>query len=220
MGSDIWNTKTNTYYQEDFLIGTDAPSKLYSLNSNVWKLIVDNTSTYDTSLNSCNPGSIWTDGENTYCNFTDFYMCSSYVLDETTNTWINKQFKDANGNDLSCLVEFASENWTDGKNTYISTSNTSLQSRHYILKNGVLESVTWNGYTDFVGSDIWSDGTNMYISSGDKQYVLNKATDTWSPKTWVGIDAFDAANIWSDGSNIYYVGGTWGNEQYRLKIMD
>lgn len=62
---------------------------------------------------------------------------------------------------------------------------------------------TWTGLTSFTGENVWSDGTNVYYSSSSNQYVLNKATSTWSTKTWSGSSSFAGKNIWSDGTNIY-----------------
>ena len=78
------------------------------------------------------------------------------------------------------------------------------------------EYTTWNGLTNFNGMDIWNDGENIYYSGGGEssQYVLNKATSTWSTKTWTSTyKNFYGRYIWSDGENIYY---SASNNQYVL----
>lgn len=70
---------------------------------------------------------------------------------------------------------------------------------------------TWN-WNDgqpsyFYGSAIWTDGTDIYYSYGSDQYVLNKATSTWSAKTWNGLSSFSGGLVWTDGTNIYYSPG-------------
>ena len=71
----------------------------------------------------------------------------------------------------------------------------------------------WSGATGFNGTNIWTDGDNIYYSNGSNQYVLNKATSTWSAKTWSGLTSFAAPYIWTDGDNIYYSND---NDQYVL----
>lgn len=73
------------------------------------------------------------------------------------------------------------------------------------------EYMTWNGLTNFNGMDIWNDGENIYYSGGSEssQYVLDKATSTWSAKTWTSTyKNFQGRYVWSDGENIYYSAST------------
>ena len=67
---------------------------------------------------------------------------------------------------------------------------------------------TWNGLTDFNGSNIWTDGDNIYYSILFNQYVLDKSTSTWSKKTWNGLTSFSSNSIWTDGDNIYHSNDT------------
>lgn len=71
---------------------------------------------------------------------------------------------------------------------------------------------TWNGLTNFSGTQIWTDGAHVYYSNGDDQYRLDQSTSTWEPTTWSGV-ILDGNYIWTDGENIYYSNG---NEQYQL----
>ena len=50
---------------------------------------------------------------------------------------------------------------------------------------------------------------NIYYSNGINQYVLNKATSTWSTKTWNGFTNLEGSYIWTDGDNIYYSDGSY-----------
>ena len=63
---------------------------------------------------------------------------------------------------------------------------------------------TWNGLTSFNGSFVWTDGDNIYYSKSSDQYILDKATSTWSVKTWNGLTSFNGNCVWTDGDNIYY----------------
>lgn len=66
---------------------------------------------------------------------------------------------------------------------------------------------TWNGFPAFTvlyADYTWTDGENIYYSGGNKQYVLDVATSTWSNKTWNWFDTPYGNNIWTDGTNIYY----------------
>ena len=72
---------------------------------------------------------------------------------------------------------------------------------------------TWNGLTAFWGWNVWTDGTNIYYSNGSQQYILDKATSTWSTKTWYGLTNFSGMYVWTDGTNIYY---SYGSQQYKL----
>ena len=75
--------------------------------------------------------------------------------------------------------------------------------------------VTWTGLTSFGGSHIWTDGGNIYYSSGTDQYVLDKATRTWTAKTWTGLTDFDGLYIWQSPWGIFYSNGS---TQYQLDI--
>ena len=72
---------------------------------------------------------------------------------------------------------------------------------------------TWTGLTSFNGGYVWTDGDNIYYSNSSTQYVLNKATSTWSAKTWTGLTSFMGSYIWTYGENIYY---SKGSDQYVL----
>ena len=65
----------------------------------------------------------------------------------------------------------------------------------------------WNGTASIiVASNIWTDGKNIYYSTGTENanFVLDKATSTWSRKEWDGLTTFTGRAIWTDGENIYY----------------
>ena len=81
-----------------------------------------------------------------------------------------------------------------------------------------LKQKTWNGFTKISGDGIWTDGENIYYSDREKQYVLDKTTDTWNEKTWNGLTSFLANSIWTDGENIYcsYNGGSFRYVHYVL----
>jgi len=87
--------------------------------------------------------------------------------------------------------------WSDGTNTYCSNYDNQL-----VLQDGKWVKKTWNGLTDFDGSNVWTDGTNMYYSYCDEHYVLNG--DTWEKKAWNGLNEFWGGKIWTDETNIYY----------------
>ena len=81
--------------------------------------------------------------------------------------------------------------------------------------NAYWSTKTWNGITNFTGNYIWTDGTDIYYSGGgSSQYVLDKATSTWSSKYWDGpFSSIDGTNVWTDGTNVYY---SSGSKQYVL----
>ncbi len=111
---------------------------------------------------------------------------------------------------------FNSGIWSDGTNTYYSSYR-----NHYIFNEATLswEPKTWYGLVSFSGSDLWSDGVDVYYSYyyystrdeiiSNRQYVLNRETDTWVEMTWNGFNYIDAEDVWSDGDNIYYYGVFW-----------
>ncbi len=74
-----------------------------------------------------------------------------------------------------------------------------------------LSAVTWNGFVPTLGQNIWTDGVDYYYSDKDsngayKHYVLDVATQTWSPMVWNGTTSFTNSGIWTDGTNYYYRG--------------
>lgn len=143
---------------------------------------------------------IWTDGENTYCSYSD---SEQYVLDKTTGTWSRKTWNNLPANFDTRYI------WTDGENIYFSNGTTN----QYVLDKvtGTWSVKTWTGLTDFYGLFIWTDGENTYYSGGVNQYVLDKATGTWSVKTWDGIPSnlLNGQYIWTDGENIYFSSGSY-----------
>ncbi len=74
-----------------------------------------------------------------------------------------------------------------------------------------LDKVTWEGLSNFKASYVWSDGENYYYSEGEKQYVLNKSTKTWSVKIWDGFSNIYGNQFWTLGDNLYY---SRGKDQY------
>lgn len=115
--------------------------------------------------------------------------------------------------------------WTDG--TYVYRSSGSTQR---VLNAGYTWATkTWTGMDDitqFYGTYTWTDGTNIYFSNGNGyQYVLDKATSTWSEKTWGTNIPTYGTQVWSDGTDIYYSGasvhyvlnkttGVWDNKTW------
>ena len=94
--------------------------------------------------------------------------------------------------------------WTDGENTYYSSS-----SNHYVLNKSTntWTKKSWTGLNTFNGANIWTDGIDTYHTSSNVTYVLNKETSTWSQKDWnISIDRtlLRGSCIWSDGENIYF----------------
>ena len=68
---------------------------------------------------------------------------------------------------------------------------------------GNISAKTWNVDIQF-SNKIWTDGENIYYSYNGAQYVLDKATSTWSAKTWTGLTIFNGQDVWTDGDNTYY----------------
>ncbi len=96
---------------------------------------------------------------------------------------------------------YGSNIWTDGTNTYYSSSN-----EQYVLdkSTNTWNAVTWQGEKP-IGGQIWTDGTNIYYTYSGTSYVLNKSSSTWSKKTWSGDNKpYYGSYIWTDGTNIYY----------------
>lgn len=80
------------------------------------------------------------------------------------------------------------------------------------------EEMTWNGFSDFYGSEVWSDGENYYITDSiSTSYVLDSSTYTWNTVEISypsDFSHFFADYVWSDGVNTYYsTGGSKGNTQ-------
>ena len=91
--------------------------------------------------------------------------------------------------------------WTDGENTYYSTS-----SEHLVFNKEKLawEPKEWNNiYYSFTGEGVWSDGENIYY---DHYQILNKETSTWEdlPTSYWNI-SFEGINVISINNNIYYI---------------
>jgi hypothetical protein len=135
------------------------------------------TSTWETkawNAGSFNGSSIWDSG--TYI----FYSGGNKQYALVDGKWYNA------GNQWKGLTYFDGQNvWTDGERYYCSAGD-----QQYVLNGWTWEPITWNGYSDVVGRDIWTDGTNFYYSwdgatsSQDRQYVLNRETNTWEKKVW------------------------------------
>lgn len=63
----------------------------------------------------------------------------------------------------------------------------------------------WSGQVGYGAPYVWTDGENVYYSNGaDKQFVLDKTTNTWQPKIWNGQTNIYGGGLWTDGENIYY----------------
>lgn len=106
--------------------------------------------------------------------------------------------------------------WTLNKTTEIDveayriTAETTFIAKFYSYE---WKEMTWKGMASFEGDQIWTDGVDYYYSAGDKQYVLNRSTNTWSAITWKGCTSF-YNSIWTDGTDIYL---SWNsNNQYVL----
>ena len=214
-GYYVWRDGANTYYSK----GTDQ----YVLKNGVWEEKAWN------GLNSFDGDDIWTDGTNIY--YSDY--SKQYVLNGDTwmpKTWtgISEGFDGSdiwnyNGNTYvstmsssrklvdgvwsRCDVELASRItyptyvWTDGTNTYYSYYTT-----QYIIKNGKLEAMRWEGMTNFNRGSmgIWTNGKNIYYTSDGMHYVLRG--NTWVEKE-LNVDLFYSSGVWTDGTNYYHSGG-------------
>jgi hypothetical protein len=88
--------------------------------------------------------------------------------------------------------------WTDGTNTYYS-----YYTKQYVIKNGKLEAMEWEGMTNFNRGSmgIWTNGKNIYYTSDGMHYVLRG--NTWVEKE-LNVDLFYASGVWTDGTNYYY----------------
>lgn len=99
--------------------------------------------------------------------------------------------------------------------TYAITQDTTFIAKFFTY---AWQKMTWNGLSEFTGSNIWTDGVNVYYSNMSSQYVLNRDTNTWSVMTWTGIvDNYplSGSNIWTDGVNYYLSSSSY---QYVLHV--
>ena len=86
-----------------------------------------------------------------------------------------------------------------------------------LFNQNIWEGKEWYGDINHAyGLAIWTDGINYYYSNSDLQFVLDKATSTWTTKTWNGYNEISSASIWILNGDYYYSGGS-GN-QYVLDI--
>lgn len=218
-GINIWSDGENTYYSNnESAFGTIGQYVLNKTNNTwsekTWEGLTGLTGYY-----------IWTDGITYYYS----YHSNQYQLNQAYhalsiaakvaesgsyndlkdkpqgveisdgvfgNTWVGKTW--------NYQITSSGYIWTDGTNTYY--SNGAIQK--VLNASGEWENKTWTGLSNFDGKYVWTDGENVYYSnytSSAQQYVLNKATSTWTTKAWSGRPTYlNGLNIWSDGTNIYY----------------
>lgn len=142
---------------------------------------------------------VWYDGDNIYYS-TRQNDLENYQFNKSTNKWEPISWQGQNNFDGSGI-------WTDGDNIYYSYI--------YVLNKNTStwELVQFEGLTQFNYDYIWTDGDNVYYSDDgeEAQYILDKATRTWTEITW-NIE-INGACIWTDGNNIYYSDDT---NQYML----
>ena len=220
-GYYVWRDGVNTYYSK----GTDQ----YVLKNGVWEEKVWN------GLNSFDGDDIWTDGTNIY--YSDY--SKQYVL--SGDTWIPKTWtgnsetfdgRDIwhhNGNtylgttynsrklvdgvwskcdiELTSWITYPCYVWTDGTNTYYS-----YYTSQYVIKNGKLEGMKWEGMTNFNRGSmgIWTNGKNIYYTSDGMHYVLRG--NTWVEKE-LNVDPFYSSGVWTDGTNYYH---SCGGRHYKI----
>ena len=106
-------------------------------------------------------------------------------------------------NSYNILIYGGKYIWFDGIKYHYDQCNR-IPAQHYIFDK---DTNKWleNSYSiDVSGDCIWSDGKSIYYSYGEKHYLYNKLTDTFSPITFTGLSSFYGSKIWSDGTNVYY----------------
>lgn len=137
---------------------------------------------------------------------------NQYNLNKSTSTWTNVPVYRNN-----ILVTnpnlFGYNFWSDGNDVYYSSGETQLMVQYNSSGAAILLwDKSWSGLTAFDGEYIWTDGTNIYYSHSGSNFVLNKATSTWSPTSW--STSIEGKYVWTDGNHIYYSQGS--NYQYEF----
>lgn len=170
----IFDTQVDTKSCKVWTDGVDT--YFYSLSGETYifdkttKKFIENGLFYDFVSN----GSSWTDGENYY--FVNSNGC--YLLNHKTSSLIDVGISNFN---VSCV-------WNFNGNTYYSEYVKEALSngvvgvkRHYVFDKTTKKFIetTWNGYSNFSGSNIWNDSEHAYISAGITQYVFSELTNTW-----------------------------------------
>ncbi len=187
-GYNVWTDGTKNYFSYDNITQ-------YVLNGDTWEPMV-----WAGDYLPYNGKKVWTDGENTYYSYSN----SQYILGED-NTWTKVTWNGFTYIDGELV-------WTDGEKYYYSNS-----SEQYVLgEDNTWEKVTWKGLTEFYGYHIWTDGENIYrgiAGTGNKDYVLDKATMTWTEKVWYGYKYEGGQRCWQIGDDIYMIEST---DQYIL----
>ena len=193
-GEDFWCDRvTGDWYASS----VHANYKLAS-GSDTWVKV------WTTGSKPAEGSNVWSDGTNIY--YSSYTRAEQLIYDRTQDKWSTKTWTgpltDFNG---SNIVSVPGHAYYCGNTIYEFNSTQDAFEESYITLVNAL----------FIeGRYIWTDGDNTYYSSASSnQYVLDKATSTWSTKTWSGLTNFYGSRVWSDGTNIY---SSDGSEQYVL----
>lgn len=111
-----------------------------------------------------------------------------------------------------CLESYLFKGWSlDGQNIIEDISEFPIGNSTTFI--AVFDIFKWNISDDFGSIDfitdakyIWNIGSQYYYSEGlDKQYYLDKSTNTWEIKIWDGFSDIYGNDIWYGyGNDIYY----------------
>ena len=187
---NLWNDGEDVYYTYTAGYASYATYKLNKSDRSWSNIYFTNQPQYNFV-----PEYFWSDGLNIYYSNTHKFVKDS-------NSWVEETFTVPSG-----FTGFKGEFvWTDGNHIYYSErrteyvySQTVYRNYHMILNGSTWSNITWNGLTDFNGTDIWTDGDNIYCGN----YILDITTRTWIP-VGDGTIIKGSSFIWSDGTNVYY----------------
>jgi len=175
IGPYIWTDGDRIYYSriDNFVLDVET----HTWSKQKWNI-------------SVNPQYIWTDGENIY--HSD--MSRHYVLDKTTQTWVETEW-------TGIRALYGSGVWAIDGSIYSYTNSV-----NYILVNKeehIWSTLDWS--FNVTPANMWKVDDNYYCYFGTKYYIFNKSEKTWNEtESFNGIKDFNPRYIWTDGKEIYY----------------
>lgn len=194
--TNVWTDGDNVYLSVSSI---QNPDYVLNKETDTWEI---KTWNWSEQLNKRSaPLRPWTEGNNIYRRAKNSEsVMNTYVLNKETNTWEVTTFDGMLFDDQHRFVDGEITYGSNGTTLYIKTKETNTWK---LWKNTI-----WNETSSFNDGAIWAYKGNVYYSLGtDRQYVLNKETDTWEVKNWNGYSDLYGSYLWSDGEYMYHSDG-------------
>jgi hypothetical protein len=137
-----------------------------------------------------------------------------FILNKETNVW---EVSTMTLDDFNFTFD-AEHTFTDGKDIYGTNGSAIYKHNKETDMWDLWRETIWNETYAYVDAALWFYKGNIYYSMGsDKQYILNKDTNTWEKHTWNGFTDLYRAYFWTDGVHMYY-SDNYDSSQYVLDI--